>query len=373
MNKILLTGNTAWSMYNFRAGLIRLLQGNGFEVHVAAPVDPFRDALVNMGVIFHDLYIDNKGTSPRNDVRTIRALRALITNIQPRVVINYTIKPVIYGAMAAKLAGVPFFSVITGLGSPFISRKLSTRVIEFLCRATQKHAEAVLFLNRDDMKELVDRVVIPKDKARLLPSEGVDLSQFTVAPQAEDGPLKFLFAGRLLWQKGVGVFVDAARIVRRTNRNVVFQLLGPCGALNASAISEDQVRLWQDEGVIEYLGNTDDVRPFIAASSAVVLPSFYREGVPRILLEAAAMSRPIVTTDMPGCRDVVEQGVSGLLCQPKSAEDLAEKLLSLVSMSAEKRHAMGKAARSKVEAEFDESHVLAIYRNAVNQAVAQHE
>lgn len=369
MKKIFLTGNTAWSMYNFRAGLIRALRKDGFEVHVAAPPDPFAEALRQLGCTFHPLVIDNKGTSIRNDLGTIRQFRDLFEFVRPDVVLNYTIKPVIYGAIAARRAGIPFFSVITGLGSPFTARRLTTRVIEFLCRCTQPHAQAVFFLNRDDLDELVGRRVIPADKARLLPSEGVDLTQFEPTPHAESPALRFLFAGRLLWQKGVGVFVEAARIARRQRPELRCQLLGPTGALNASAITEEQVKAWETEGVIEYLGNTKDVRPYIADADCVLLPSYYREGVPRILLEAAAMSRPIITTDMPGCRDVVAHGVNGLLCRAESAEDLAEKMLTLAAMSHSERQRMGIQGRLRAEQEFDERVVLEIYRQAIQSSL----
>ena len=370
MKKILLVGNTAWSMYNFRAGLVRALQQDGFEVHVAAPADPFQEDLTRIGCIFHQLYIDNAGTSLKNDLKTIRALLHLLKSLQPAAVVNYTIKPVIYGALAARKTNTPFFSVITGLGSPFTSRRLTTHIIEFLCRITQPHAVAVFFLNLDDLHELVERKVIPKNRARLLPSEGVDLSRFTIKPVQPGAKLNFLYAGRLLWEKGVGTFVEAARIVRAQNPLPVFQLLGPCGALNSSAITADQVQAWQREGIIEYLGNTKDVRPFIEASAAVVLPSFYREGVPRILLEAAAMGRPVLTTNMPGCRDVVDDGVTGLLCRPKSAEDLADKILRIAAMTDEERQTMGQRGRAKAEAEFDERHVVSIYGEAIRKATA---
>lgn len=366
--KILLVSNTAWSIFNFRLNIIRAFQANGFEVHVAAPADSFSQNLLQAGCRFHPIYIDSKGKNLFRDLRSIRSLRSLYQSVAPDIIINYTIKPVIYGLMAARPLKIPVISVITGLGSPFTSRNISARMIEGLLKITQRHAEIVFFLNRDDLGEMTSRRVIDSTKARLLPSEGIDLSHFAPSEPANSGgnELSFLFAGRLLWEKGVGHFVEAARIVRRERPDIVFKLLGPCGVNNASALTEAQVQAWHEEGVIQYLGNTSDVRPFIAGTDCVVLPSFYREGVPRILMEAAAMAKPIITTDMPGCRDVVEDNVSGLLCRANDPQDLARKMLKFSAMEPAERKLMGIRGRLKMEQEFDEELVIAQYKHSIS-------
>lgn len=365
--KILLVSNTAWSLFNFRMNVIRSLQLSGFEVHVAAPADPFSQRLQEAGCTFHTISLDSKGKSVLHDFRSIRELRRLYERERPSIIINYTIKPVIYGLMAARPLRIPVISVITGLGSPFISRNLSARFIEALLRLTQRHAEVVFFLNRDDLREMVSRRVIQDDKARLLPSEGINLAHFRPVAPPGTGRITFLFAGRLLWEKGVGHFVEASRLVRQQRTDAVFQLLGPCDTHNASALTREQVGAWHDEGVIEYLGNTSDVRPYIAQADCVVLPSFYREGVPRILMEAAAMAKPVITTDMPGCRDVVDHNVSGLLCRANDPHDLAEKMLAFCRMEVDSRRNMGGQGRRKMEQEFDENFVIAQYREAISR------
>jgi glycosyltransferase involved in cell wall biosynthesis len=284
-------------------------------------------------------------------------------------VFHYTIKPNIYGSVAARLAGVASVAVTTGLGYVFIQHSRAAQVAKRLYRFAFRFPREVWFLNRDDEAAFVEqKLLVYPERARLLHGEGVDLDQFAPAPPGgRTSPDRFAFVliGRLLWDKGVGEYVEAARKLRMRYPHARFQLLGPLNVDNPSAISRADVDAWQNEGIVEYLGEAHDVRPVIAAADCVVLPS-YREGVPRTLLEAAAMERPIVATDVPGCREVVEDGVNGLLCEVRNVESLADALARMLDMSDEERRAMAVRGRHKVANEFDERLVVERYKDLLN-------
>jgi glycosyltransferase involved in cell wall biosynthesis len=363
--RISLVCNTAWAIYTYRHGLIRMLIGKGVAVTVLAPRDRTFELLTQMGCRCIDLPVASKGTNPRNDLRTLWALYRQYRALRPHLVFHYTIKPNIYGSIAAKLAGVPSVAVTTGLGYVFIQKSRAALVAKKLYRFAFRFPREVWFLNRDDQAAFVDqRLLAHPERARLMRGEGVDLDHFALTPLPEKSRFNFVLIGRLLWDKGVGEYVEAARRLRANYPHARFQLLGPVGVDNPSAITLDEMKAWQREGVIEYLGEAHDVRPHIANADCVVLPS-YREGVPRTLMEASAMGRPIVATDVPGCREVVADGVTGLLCAARSGESLAAKLAQMLDMSADARRAMGERGRHKVTAEFDEAVVVERYKETL--------
>jgi glycosyltransferase involved in cell wall biosynthesis len=363
--RITLVCNTAWAIYTYRQGLIRELVLRGVEVTVLAPRDRTFELLGAMGCNCIDLPVASKGTDPRHDLRTLWALYRRYRAIRPHIVFHYTIKPNIYGSIAAKLAGVDSVAVTTGLGYVFIQQSRAAQVAKKLYRFAFRFPREVWFLNRDDQAAFVDqKLLVHPERARLLHGEGVDLEQFAFTPLTDKPHFDFVLIGRLLWDKGVAEYVEAARRLRARYPHARFRLLGPVGVDNPSAISRAEVAAWEQEGVIEYLGEAHDVRPFIAASDCVVLPS-YREGVPRTLMEASAMGRPIVATDVPGCREVVAEGVNGLLCEVRNADSLAERLAQMLDMSGEARRAMGERGRQKVAAEFDERVVIEKYKDLV--------
>jgi glycosyltransferase involved in cell wall biosynthesis len=364
--RISLVCNTAWAIYTYRQGLIRMLVDKGVEVTVIAPRDRTFDLLTQMGCRCIDLPVASKGTSPREDLRTLWALYRHYRTIRPHVVFHYTIKPNIYGTIAARLAGVDSVAVTTGLGYVFIQQSRAARIAKKLYRFAFRFPREIWFLNRDDEAAFVDQnLLVHPERARLLHGEGVDLDQFAFTPLADKTYFDFVLIGRLLWDKGVGEYVEAARQLRARYPHARFKLLGPVGVDNPSAITRAEVETWEREGVIDYLGEAHDVRPYIADADCVVLPS-YREGVPRTLMEASAMGRPIVATDVPGCREVVADGVNGLLCEVKNAESLAAKLAQMLDMSGDERRAMGERGRKKVASEFDERVVVERYKDLLH-------
>jgi glycosyltransferase involved in cell wall biosynthesis len=248
---------------------------------------------------------------------------------------------------------------VSGLGTAFIRGGPLQMIVTRLYRAGFRRASVVFFQNVEDRQLFVGRRIVRPDQARVLPGSGVDLERFRPAPLAAGAPV-FLFIGRLLRDKGVIEFVEAARSLRSEFPDARFQLLGAVDQGNRTAIRQSEIDAWIAEGVVEHLGTTDDVRPFIAAATAVVLPS-YREGLPRSLLEAAAMARPLVASDVPGCRDVVVDGLNGYLCAVRDADSLAAAMRRLAQLPPAQRLAMGEAGRQRVQERFSEALVVRAY------------
>ena len=365
--RIALVCNTAWAIYTYRQGLLRALNEAGAQVIIIAPRDRTFEPLAAMGCRCIDLPVASKGTNPADDLRTLRALYRHYRALKPDVVFHYTIKPNIYGSIAAWLARVPSVAVTTGLGYVFIQKSRAAQVAKRLYRFAFRFPREVWFLNRDDQTAFTGQNLLAHpERARLLHGEGVDLEQYAFTPLPERERFAFVLIGRLLWDKGVGEYVEAARALRTRYPHARFQLLGPVGVDNPSAISRDDVAAWEREGVIDYLGETADVRPYIADADCVVLPS-YREGVPRTLMEASAMGRPIVATDVPGCREVVGNGVNGLLCEARDAASLTARLDEMLKINRAGREKMAELGRKKIEKEFDERAVVQRYRELVHQ------
>jgi glycosyltransferase involved in cell wall biosynthesis len=359
--------NTAWAIYTYRQGLLCALTTSGARVTVIAPRDRTFEPLAALGCRCIDLPVASKGTNPVDDLRTLLALLKHYRALKPDIVFHYTIKPNIYGSIAAKLAGVQSVAVTTGLGYVFIQQSRAAQVAKKLYRFAFRFPREVWFLNRDDQAAFVEQnLLVHPERARLLHGEGVDLEQFAFTPLPERLDFRFVLIGRLLWDKGVGEYVQAARRLRERYPRARFQLLGPVGVDNPSAITREEVAAWEQEGVIEYLGEAHDVRPLIADADCIVLPS-YREGMPRTLMEASAMGRPIVTTDVPGCREVVADGVNGLLCEVRNADSLATQLARMLDMSHAERRAMAERGRQKVAQEFDERVVVETYKDLVQK------
>jgi glycosyltransferase involved in cell wall biosynthesis len=355
---IVLSANSDWNIANFRPGLICALRGAGYDPVVIAPQDPAADdRMRELDVERIPIRIDRSGLNPVADLRLLADYRRLLGRIQPAAYLGFTIKPNIYGSMAAATLGIPAIPNVSGLGTAFIRRGVLQSIVTALYRRGFSKAPAVFFQNDEDRSLFVGRRIVRAKQSRVLPGSGVDLSRF--APAApNDGPPVFLLVARLLRDKGVIEFVQAARSLG--SQGMHFQLLGPIDEGNRTAIGRLELERWVQEGVIEYLGVTDDVRPFLAAATAVVLPS-YREGMPRSLLEAAAMGRPLIAADVPGCRDVVEDGVNGYLCTVRDPVSLASAMRRLAALPPTDRIAMGEAARSKVQEQFSEELVIGAY------------
>jgi glycosyltransferase involved in cell wall biosynthesis len=365
--KVVIALNTAWNLVNFREGLIRALVANGNEVVAVAPHDQHALGLAELGCRFVALPIDNKGTHPGRDLLLFFRFLKLLHRERPDVFLGYTVKPNVYGSIAAHVLGIPVVNNIAGLGTAFIRNNWLTRLVRWLYKVALSRSHHVFFQNNEDLQMFVELGLVASNIVTRLPGSGINLTAFPFTPlkSSSESPLVLLLVARLLWDKGVGEYVEAARIIHRQYPNVKLQLLGFLDVANPTAVTRAQMQDWVNEGVVEYLGVTNDVKPYIVAADVIVLPS-YREGVPRSLLEAAAIGRPIVTTDAIGCRDAVDHGVNGFLCKIRNVDDLAEKMILMIELSLSDRIAMGAAGRSKMEQEFDEKIVIDRYLEVVN-------
>jgi glycosyltransferase involved in cell wall biosynthesis len=360
--------NASWNIVNFRAGLVRALVAEGYDVLALAPEDAYSTRLSDLGCRYVPVPMDNKGTSPLQDLRLLLRFRRILRRERVDAFLGYTIKPNTYGSLAAHTLGIPVINNVSGLGTAFIRETWLTRVVKLLYRSALGRSRLVFFQNEDDRTLFVEAGLVDAGRTALLPGSGIDLDRYRPASAddpSRDGAFRFLLVARLLWDKGVGEFVEAARLVRARVPGVRFQLLGFLDVENRTAVSRATVEGWVAEGVVEYLGTSDDVRPLLGAADCVVLPS-YREGTPRTLLEAAAMAKPLIATDVPGCREVVDDGRNGYLCPVRDAAGLADRMLRMLEASPEARERMGQDSRAKVEREFDERIVIRRYLDALS-------
>jgi glycosyltransferase involved in cell wall biosynthesis len=362
--------NASWNIVNFRRGLIAGLQRAGFRVVALAPRDEYSGRLADLGVVYVPIEMDKDGTSPVRDLQLLWRYRRALAEIRPDVYLGYTAKPNIYGSLAAHSLGIRVINNVAGLGTAFIKQSLLTRIVSRLYKAAFRRSATVFFQNRDDMEMFVGNGLVRAGQARLLPGSGIDLEAFRPDPRggSRDGLFRFLLIARLLWDKGVREYVEAARLVRAEAPHARFQILGFLDVANRTAVPRSEVEAWVTEGLIDYLGTADDVRPAIAAADAVVLPS-YREGLPRVLLEGGAMGKPLIATDVPGCRHVVSDGFNGFLAEVRDARSLAGAMLKLLRLPPADRDALGAAARDKVEREFGENIMVERYLSAIDEAL----
>lgn len=367
--KVVIALNTAWNLLNFRSGLIRALLAAGYEVVAVAPPDEYAERLSVLGCRFVPLPMDNQGTHPVRDLLLLFRFFGLMRAERPDAFLGYTVKPNVYGSLAARALAIPVINNIAGLGAVFIKGGWLNQLVKGLYQVALSRSRKVFFQNDDDRQLFITSRLVIESVTDLLPGSGIDLANFSPAPLPAGAPVRFLLIARMLWDKGVGEFVEAARLLKQRGVDAECCLLGFLDVQNPAAISRQQMNDWVAEGAVRYLGVSDNVREEIARADCVVLPS-YREGTPRTLLEAAAMARPIVTTDAVGCREVVDDGINGYLCKPKDASDLADKMELIVSLTHAEREAMGLRGREKVEREFDERIVICKYLSAIEEVLA---
>ncbi|MEO4045290.1 glycosyltransferase family 4 protein [Hoeflea sp. CAU 1731] len=364
-----MTANMAWNIWNFRRPVFTELLQRGCRVTVLAPPDECVANLQDAGCSFVPLEMDVKGLNPIKDLKLVRAFRRHFLELRPDAVLSYTIKNNIFGAFAARLAKVPFIPNVTGLGTAFLSGGMLQTVAELLYCSSYRGLPVVFFQNDDDRDLFLKRRLVRPEQTQLLPGSGIDLVRYAAAPlPAENQPPVFLMIARLLRDKGVYEYVEAAARVKERFPKARFQILGAIGADNRTAINVSEVDVWINDGLIEHLGTTDDVRPHIANAHCIVLPS-YREGAPRTLIEGAAMARPLIATDVPGCRSIVDPGESGYLCEVKSGSSLAEACLRFLDQPYTAKIAMGAAGRRKMERQFEERIIIDSYFAALRNMV----
>jgi glycosyltransferase involved in cell wall biosynthesis len=334
--KIILFANTDWYLYNFRLSLAKALRDQGHEVILLSPNGGYGDRLTQMGFRWVVFPLSRRGMNPVRELITVGRLARFYRREHPDLVHHFTVKCVLYGSFAAWLANVhAIINSITGLGFIFIEENklwviVLRQVVKFLYRIllSDRQNTRVIFQNREDMSLFLQKKLTSKERAYLIPGSGVDTAHYVPSPEPEGVPLVIL-PGRLLWDKGVGEFVQAAQALRKEGVNARFALVGDSDSANPGGVPPGQLETWRNEGWVEWWGWQEDMLDVLRKAHIVCLPS-YREGVPRSLLEAGACGRPVITTDVPGCRDVVRQGENGLLVPAKDVAALTDALRMLI-------------------------------------------
>ncbi|EIM31317.1 glycosyltransferase [Leptothrix ochracea L12] len=376
--KIAIVANTAWYVANFRLNLMRALRHAGHEVVAIAPPDAAHahdSARITAAGFKHCVWpLSGRGKNPVAELGAVLGLRRWLHEEGVDLVLSYTPKGNIYSALARSCLPCRQIANVSGLGSSFIASNLLTKLVQALYRLTFARIDWVFFQNEDDRQIFLQAGLVSEAKSERIPGSGVDLQHFQPTPLPSAMPLAssspeprtFLLIARLLGDKGVREFVEAARMVREDLPQMRFQLLGLAAADNPTAIRAEELSAWLVEGVVSYLGHHSDVRPFIAEAHCVVLPS-YREGVPRTLLEAGAMGRPLIATDVPGCRDTITPGRNGWLCTARDPGALADAMTRMALLPRAALEAMGAQSALKMQREFSEEQVIARYLERVGR------
>ena len=362
--KILFVANYMWDIYIFRGGLLKALVADGHEVMAVAP----DNGRINMekvipGLKTLSISLNKRGINPLEDMKLTYDLYKLYKKENPDIIFHYTIKPNIYGSMAAKMAGKKSIAVLTGLGYSFVKGGIISKIATFLYRFSLRFSKEIWVLNKDDKETLLKNNIGSKEKIFILPGEGTDCERFKPLPmEREDDRTIFLMVARAFFDKGFREYEEAARILRKKyGEKVEFQFLGALGGEAVSGITEEYMNRLQEEKVINYLGIVDYPETVIKEIDCLVLPS-YREGISKVLMEGAAMEKPIIATDVTGCKEIVDDNENGYLVEVKSSSDLVEKMKKFIQLPKDKREEMGKKGREKILKEFDEKIVIDIYR-----------
>lgn len=357
--KIAIVINTAWNIYNFRMGLVDYLQQQGMEVVAIAPEDDFSEKLAEK-IAYFPIRMEQKGTNPLSDLFLMYRLYRLYKKVSPDCILHFTIKPNIYGTLAAKFAGIPCVNNVSGLGTVFLHDSLATRLAKTLYKIAFRFPKRVFFQNKEDRSLFIRKKLVHEHKTDVLPGSGINLDSFGFEKLPDVRPFTFLLIARLLYDKGILEYAKAAATLKRKFPDVKFLLVGAQDSNPKLGIPQSIIDAWSQTKEVEYLGFSSDVKILIQHAHCVVLPS-YREGTPRSLLEAAALGRPIVTTDVPGCKEVVVDGYNGYLCKSACAEDLAAKMEAILQLPIDTLYQMGENSRQLVEAKFSEQLVFAKY------------
>lgn len=362
--KILLSANTTFALYNFRYNLMKELQRQGYEVVCVG--DKPNERLEKEGWKFVPCHMDRRGKNIINDLKLFLEYLKIFYEEKPDYIFNFTIKPNIYGAVAAKILGIPTINNVTGLGDMFDGGKCNSKIVSLLYKIAFRFPKRIFFQNNDDMNIFLNNGLVKKEKCVRIPGSGVDTTKFVpVEKKVVDDKIRFLFLGRISNKKGVRIINEVSKLLTPKYPNIEFQLLGKIYTDEDEHISLEEIKEWEKQSNIRYLGTSSDVRNEISQADCIIFPSFYREGVPRSLIESAAMGKSILTTDNVGCRDIVEDGYNGYLAEPKSVESMLEIVDKFLNLSKDQKKRLGENGRKKAVEQFDERIVIESYLNEI--------
>ncbi len=350
--KILVLANSPSGLYNFRKDLLKKITDDGHKVYVSLPDGPKTDLIKNLGFELIHTKVDRRGMNPLRDIKLMFEYLKIIKKVKPDKVITYTIKPNVYGGMACRLKRIPLYANVTGLGTAFQKKDWLSILVTTMYKLALGRAKAVIFENEGNRKVLVDKKIVPYDRTFLVSGAGVNLDEFYFSKYPPDEKTRFIFMGRVMREKGVGELFEAVKMLADKGYDFAVDILG----IYEENYKETVEKL-QADGLVNYHGFQTDVKSFIKNAHCSVLPS-YHEGMSNTLLESASMGRPLITTNIHGCKEAVVDGKSGYLCEKKSAEDLYDKMEKFILLPYDEKVAMGKASREHMEKVFDKKKVV---------------
>jgi len=365
--KILISANVVFTIANFRKELIKFFIEHDYEIVCVANNDDLSDSslkvLNHLNVKFIQVSINRKGLNPLEDFKYMIELVKIYKKEKPDIVLHFTIKPNIYGTIAAKFAGVKSINTINGLGSAIIKDDLLSKILKYLYKFSLIFSSRVLFQNTDDRDFFISKNLVNIDKVSIVPGSGVDTKLF-INCYSNTNKLTFLLVSRLLKDKGIYEYIDAIKELKLKYKEVIFLLGGQFDSGNPSGIEKDEIKNWENNGLIKFIGKTDKIKDFFKICDVIVLPS-YREGLSRLLIEAASASKPIITTNVAGCKDIVENGVNGFLCEVKNSESLKKSIEKMILLDKDSFRNMQFNAKKIARKRFDKDIVNKVYLREV--------
>lgn len=363
MKKVLILANNDIGLYNFRKELIERLINEKIEVFISLPNGERVKDLKKLGCTFIETNVDRRGTNPIKDFKLLLKYKKILKEIKPDIVLTYTIKPNIYGGLICRIKNIPYICNITGLGTAVENKSFMQKILFEMYRISLKNVKCCFVQNSENLQFLINNKLVEKTKCKLIPGSGVNLEHFKILPYPkEDENIKFLFISRIMKEKGIEQYLEAAKVIKEKYKNTEFHILGFC-----EQEYEEKLKTLTDERIVNYHGLQKDVIPFLQEASCLIHPSYYPEGMSNVLLEACASGRPVITTNRSGCREIVEDEKTGYIIEIKNSNQLVEKIEKFLKLSNEQREQMGLNARKKVEKEFDRNIVIEEYLKEIGK------
>ncbi|MEF2246816.1 glycosyltransferase family 4 protein [Paenibacillus sp. IITD108] len=359
MKKVLILVNHEVVIYNFRKELVERLLEEGKEVYISCPYGERIDELREMGCKYIEASIERHGTNAVEELKLLLYYFKIMRQIKPDVVLSYTIKPNIYGGMASRFLRIPYIANITGLGTAVEKKGLMQKISVALYKIAFKKINCVFFQNSEN-QEFFSKKKIALGRHRLIPGSGVNLRHFNELEYPQDNTVEFIFISRIMKEKGIDQYLEAAEYIREKYSFTRFHILGFC-----EEAYEEKLESLEERGIIEYHGMQKDIRPFLEKTHCTIHPTYYPEGMSNVLLESAASGRPVITTNRSGCREIVDDGVTGFIVEQRNSMDLIEKIELFLNSTNEHKREMGLAGRMKVEKEFDRQIVVEAYMKEI--------
>ena len=361
--KIAVIANNDAGLYNFRKELIEKLRQQDAEIHIIMPYGERVEDFKKMGCFFHDTPLERRGKNPFQDLKLLKKYSTILQQIKPDCVLTYTIKPNIYGGYIAGKKKIPYICNITGLGSALENPGILQKLTLGMYRKALRNVNCVFFQNQENY-EFFQKNQVTSRKKKVIPGSGVNLTRFKMQEYPDDTIIRFLFISRVMREKGIEEYLEVARRMKAKYENVEFGILGMCEEQYEAKLEE-----LQKQGIVRYYGQQPDIIPFLEKSHCTIHPSFYPEGMSNVCLESAACGKVVITTDRSGCRETVTDGVTGYIVKQQDADDLEEKVEQFLRLGREERIAMGKAAREKMEKEFDRNIIIDAYLKEIDSAL----